>query len=218
MKKRILCYGDSDTWGQIAGTGERRAERWPVVCRRLLGEDFEVLEDGISGRTTVFDHPKSPWLNGLKGLGYALMAHRPLDAVVLFLGSNDVLYTDAEGSADGVAQLVSALVDADNFAHSKLPVFPNGVKVLLIGPPLSHPDIDKVYPGAKIALNAPEICKYEALYSRVAETYCIDFLDSNPYTECSPVDCVHMTGESHVRLGEAIAQKLLQMFNEEVSQ
>ena len=126
MKKRILCYGDSDTWGQIAGTGERRAERWPVVCRRLLGADFEVLEDGVSGRTTIFDHPKSPWLNGLKGLGYALMAHRPLDAVVLFLGSNDVLYTDAEGSADGVAQLVSALVDADNFAHSKLPVFPTG--------------------------------------------------------------------------------------------
>ena len=37
MKKRILCYGDSDTWGQIAGTGERRDERWPVVCARLLG-------------------------------------------------------------------------------------------------------------------------------------------------------------------------------------
>ena len=124
MKKRILCYGDSDTWGQIAGTGERRDERWPVVCARLLGETFEVVEDGVSGRTTVFDHPASPWLNGLKGLGYALMSQRPLDAVVLFLGSNDVLYTDAEGSADGIAQLVSAILDADNFCRTSAPYFP----------------------------------------------------------------------------------------------
>ena len=214
MKKRILCYGDSDTWGQIAGTGERRDERWPVVCARLLGETFEVVEDGVSGRTTVFDHPASPWLNGLKGLGYALMSQRPLDAVVLFLGSNDVLYTDAEGSADGIAQLVSAILDADTFCRTKRTVFPNGVKILLIGPPKSHPDIDKVYPGAKIAVNAPEICKYEALYSQIAARYGIDFLDSNPYTECSPVDCVHMTAESHVRLGEAVADKLRQMLEE----
>ena len=217
MKKRILCYGDSDTWGQIAGTGERRDERWPVVCQRCLGSDFEVVEDGVSGRTTVFDHPGSPWLNGLKGLGYALMSQRPLDAAVLFLGSNDVLYTDAQGSADGIEQLVRAILDADNFCCTKRTVFPGGVKILLIGPPLSHPDIDKVYPGAKIAVNAPEICKYEALYSRIAARYDIDFLDANPYTECSPVDCVHMTGDSHVRLGEAIARKLHEMFNEEAS-
>ena len=217
MKKRILCYGDSDTWGQIAGTGERRDERWPVVCQKHLGDAYEVVEDGVSGRTTVFDHPGSPWLNGLKGLGYALMSQRPLDAAVLFLGSNDVLYTDAQGSADGIEQLVRAILDADNFCRTKRAVFPNGVKILLIGPPLSHPDIDKVYPGAKIAVNAPEICKYEALYSRIAARYDIDFLDANPYTECSPVDCVHMTGDSHVRLGEAIARKLHEMFNEEAS-
>ena len=88
------------------------------------------------------------------------------------------------------------------------------MKILLIGPPKSHPDIDKVYPGAKIAVNAPEICKYEALYSQIAARYGIDFLDSNPYTECSPVDCVHMTAESHVRLGEAVADKLRQMLEE----
>lgn len=214
MKKRILCYGDSDTWGQIAGTGERREQRWPVVCRQELGERYEVVEDGIGGRTTVFDHPGCPWLNGLKGLGYALMSQRPLDAVVLFLGANDVLYTDAAGSAAGAEQLVEALLDADHFCRTKRQVFPKGAKILLICTPLSHPDIDKVYPGAKIAENAPELHKYAELYSRVAEKYGIDFLDAKLYADCSPVDCVHMTGQSHVRLGKAIAQKLRQMLEE----
>lgn len=214
MKKRILCYGDSDTWGQIAGTGERREQRWPAVCRQALGEGYEVVEDGIGGRTTVFDHPGCPWLNGLKGLGYALMSQRPLDAVVLFLGANDVLYTDAAGSAAGAEQLVRALLDADHFCRTKRQVFPKGAKVLLISTPLSHPDIDKVYPGAKIAENAPELYKYADLYRQVAEKYGIDFLDAKLYADCSPVDCVHMTADSHVRLGNAIADKLRQMLEE----
>lgn len=211
MKKRVLCYGDSDTWGQVAGTGERREERWPAVCQQCLGEDFEVVEDGVSGRTTVFDHPSNPWLNGLKGLGYALMAHRPLDVVVLFLGANDVLYTDAEGSAAGAEQLVSAIIDADNFCCCKRPVFPDGAKILLISTPLSHPNINKVYPGAKIAENAPQLYQYAERYSRVAEKYGIDFLDAKRYADCSEVDCVHMTAESHARLGRAIAEKIRQI-------
>ena len=215
MRQRILCYGDSDTWGTIAGSGDRREARWTVVCQQFLGDDYVILEDGLSGRTTAFDHPANPWMNGLKGLGYALMSQRPLDAVVLFLGANDVIYTDAEGSVQGAELLVRAILDADAFCGCKRPVFPNGVKLLLISTPLSHPDIAKVRPGTAVAENAPQLEKYGALYGGLAKKWGIDFLDAKLYAECSPVDCVHMTGESHQRLGKAVAEKLLTMFKME---
>lgn len=45
MKKRIVCYGDSNTWGYIAGSGLRYDEniRWPARMRKALGEAYEVV-------------------------------------------------------------------------------------------------------------------------------------------------------------------------------
>ena len=66
--RHILCYGDSNTWGYTPGSGERHAPdvRWTGVLRRRLGEGWEVLEEGMNGRTTVFDNPMSPGRNGWK--------------------------------------------------------------------------------------------------------------------------------------------------------
>ena len=52
---RILCYGDSNTWGYIPLTEKRYPPevRWTGRLQRLLGPDYQVLEDGLSGRTTI---------------------------------------------------------------------------------------------------------------------------------------------------------------------
>lgn len=56
MSKRILCFGDSNTWGYDGQTGLRFAEdvRWTGVLQSLLGPEYTVLEEGQNGRTTVF--------------------------------------------------------------------------------------------------------------------------------------------------------------------
>lgn len=207
-KMRVLCYGDSDTWGYIAGTGERRDARWTRVCQEALGDGYTVIENGLNGRTTVFDHPSNPWLNGLKGLGYALVSQKPLDMVVLFLGSNDVMYTDAEGSAAGVEKLIDAILDADRFCHVGKSIFPKGPKVLLLAPPLSAPEIHQVRPGSLLAEKAGELEKYAELFEAIAKKRGIHFLDAKLYTKSSPVDCIHIDGESHRALGEAVARKI----------
>lgn len=95
--RHILCYGDSNTWGYTPGTGERHAPdvRWTGVLRRLLGEGWEVLEEGMNGRTTVFDNPMSQGRNGSAYLLTCLETHKPLDLVILMLGTNDLRFTDA---------------------------------------------------------------------------------------------------------------------------
>ena len=66
MQKNILCFGDSNTWGYIPGTGERYAPevRWPGVMAAALGAGYHISEDGLNGRTTGFDFPWADCRNG----------------------------------------------------------------------------------------------------------------------------------------------------------
>ena len=64
--KTVLCYGDSNTWGYspIDGTRYARDVRWPGVLRNELGEGYLVIEEGLNGRTTVWDDPIEGYKNG----------------------------------------------------------------------------------------------------------------------------------------------------------
>ncbi len=90
--KTILCYGDSNTWGYIPATAGRYPPdvRWPGVMRKLLGEKYNVIEEGLNGRTTVWEDPYKPGRNGLELLIPILDSHNPIDLVVVMLGTNDL--------------------------------------------------------------------------------------------------------------------------------
>src|SRR3712207_6385036 len=98
--KRIMGYGDSNTWGYIpveSGPTTRYPAdgRWPGVLKAALGLGYEVIEEGLSARTTDIPDPTLPHISGagLDGSAYlspALATHLPLDLVVIMLGTNDV--------------------------------------------------------------------------------------------------------------------------------
>lgn len=131
--KEILCYGDSNTWGFTPGTGARYpyAVRWPGALGALLGSGCRITENGVNGRTTVFNDPDFPCRNGKTGLGYALCAGKPFDLVILMLGTNDLKFTDAAGAARGAAELVALLQNANARFPGATAVFPQGAKILL---------------------------------------------------------------------------------------
>ena len=95
MTKRIMCFGDSLTWGWtpiesgIPVERYSKEKRWTGILASELGPEYEVLEEGLSGRTTNLDDPIDPRLNGANYLPSALASHLPLDLVVLMLGTND---------------------------------------------------------------------------------------------------------------------------------
>jgi lysophospholipase L1-like esterase len=88
----IVAFGDSNTWGYDPATGGRfpRAQRWPGVLQRGLGPDFEVIAEGLNGRTTVHDDPIEPYRSGADALPPCLMSHAPIDLLILALGCNDL--------------------------------------------------------------------------------------------------------------------------------
>ena len=52
MKKRILCFGDSNTWGYMVSGGRFDEDvRWPMKLQELLGDDYRIIEEGFNGRT-----------------------------------------------------------------------------------------------------------------------------------------------------------------------
>ena len=92
MKRHIVCLGDSNTHGYCADPADcadgslrrfNESERWTCRLQAALGEDFLVLEEGLPGRTTVFDDPVEESLSALPYLYPCLMSHAPVSLLVV---------------------------------------------------------------------------------------------------------------------------------------
>lgn len=213
MKKRILCYGDSNTWGYTPLTGERYDEdtRWTQILARDLGEEYTVLENGLNGRTTVFDDPHVANRNGRDGLPYALLTARPIDLVILMLGTNDLPHTNAYGYSRGLSELALRILNAHIFYKDSARIFRDAPKLLLVSPMTLHPQIDVIAPEGGYRGSYSESCRFAEFTRQVAESYGLPWLDAAQYATPSPADGVHMLPQGHIALGKALAQKLREM-------
>ena len=211
--KTILCYGDSNAWGFVPAMATRYAPdvRWTGVAAGILGDGYRIIEDSISGRTSVYEDPCVNCRCGSAGLGYSLLAHAPIDLVILAVGGNDLKFTDSDGSMRGVARLVDLVRNADAVYDAYSPIFPNGCKILLLGPTVFSPDIPVKRPGHALAGSAEESTKLSEKYRRVAEEKGICFLDELQYAYPSDADCIHLTPEGHAKIGKAVAEKILEI-------
>ena len=201
--KRILCYGDSNTWGYIPGSGERYPEdvRWPTRLQKMLGEEYRIIEEGLNGRTTVVDDPIQPCRCGLEYLRPCLLSHMPLDLVVLMLGTNDTkkrFCLSASEIARGVEQLVTAIKESGAGLEGGTP------KILILSPPLigSYSKNDD-FDGA-----AGKSKNFAAEFSAVAGAHGCGFLDLGRHLSAAENDGVHLTPEQHSLLAEMMREKI----------
>ena len=107
--KTVVCFGDSNTWGYVPGSNGERFTlevRWPARLQAALGQEWAVIAEGPSGRTATVERPDSEGRNGLPYLLPCLLSHAPVDALVIFLGTNDVNYVADDRVARCVARLV----------------------------------------------------------------------------------------------------------------
>lgn len=213
-KKRILCYGDSNTWGYMPGTGERYSpeERWTGRVQSILGSAYTVLEEGLNGRTTVYEDPVNPYRNGLRGLGYALQAVKPLDVAVVSLGTNDLHFTDIQGAVRGIEQILWTLLNANSIYRGSTPVFRKEPRVLLIAPPPLHPMVDTQRTDCLLCGKVADSQQFGTLYRKVAEQFNVPFLNAADFGSVSEIDGVHMTVQCHVAMAEAVSAEIQRIF------
>ena len=217
--KRILCYGDSNTWGFTPGCGVRFDEntRWTKIVQKILGDEYEIIEDGINGRTTVWDHPYlGSYVNGYKGLPFSLFREKPIDLVVMMLGTNDIIYTDAEGTYRGLYKVAKALKNADSVfegdSDGSKNIFVHNPDVLLVAPVVSSESTISDPDGG---FRYRESRKIIEKTKQVAEALSLPFFDASSVAAASNVDGIHMDEENHLKLGKALAEEIRKHFSKE---
>lgn len=88
---RILCFGDSNTYGYRPDGLGRFDEntRWTMRLSKKLGSGYQVVEEGLCGRTTIFDNDVNPGRRGSDHIGMLMESHNPIDLLIIMLGTND---------------------------------------------------------------------------------------------------------------------------------
>ena len=206
--KNILCYGDSNTYGFVPGEGGRYPKdvRWPGRLQAMLGPDYDVIEEGCNSRTTVYFDPKEPWLCGETYLRPCLKSHKPLDTVIIMLGSNDLkhyFYTTPQKIADGAGRLVD--ITREYLATQQ----DAAARIILVAPPLILPGIESAFDDDEHHADAaPASREFASEYLRVAKEKGCDYLDAAAICEISPLDCIHMTADAHAALAKALLNML----------
>lgn len=209
MIRRILCFGDSNTYGycadpqDTAGVGGRftREERWPCLLQAALGPGFLVLEEGLTGRTTVYPDLVEGVPSGLESLPACLEAHTPIDLLLFMLGTNDTKERFGAGPDDiarGMERLIRIAQAAPCWRGSQTSSCSprrhrpgDGHAGVL---PVHGPGLPGKVPGAGR--------RYRGLARRLG----CRFLDAGESSELSPADWMHLTRRGHRLLAERLAQ------------
>lgn len=203
--KRILCFGDSNTWGYDPETDKRydNKTRWPCVMGSILGDKYEIVEEGLNGRTTVWDDPVEGLMSGLNYLKPCLLSHKPLDSVIVMLGTNDLkdrFCVSAYEIAKSAGRLVQMIQASDTGPQGAAP------DVLIIAPPpivIGSNGLDTRQHGLEKSQ------QFASEFEDVAETLGCGFANAGDFIESSPVDGIHLSAESQRQLGRAIAKVML---------
>lgn len=207
--KQILCFGDSNTWGYDGETRKRLpwGKRWTSLLQEKFdvekaasSEKVRIIEEGLCGRTTVFEDPLRDGRRGTALLPTLLETHEGVDAVLLMLGTNDCK-TVFGASAEVIGKGISRLLD-------QISAYAPGTKVLLISP---------IYLGEKVwqegfdqefSRESIKISKeLEGVYERIAREKQVEFMKAASYVSCCDADQEHMNAYSHQIFASAVYER-----------
>lgn len=214
MTRILLAFGDSNTHGTppitVRGLHARFpvGTRWPTVTAKALGPDWQLVEEGLPGRTATptADPVMGAHMDGQTGLRIALASHGPLDLLTIMLGTNDQKTHFGQDAAAITANIAGLLAIArSDDAKARHPA----MHILLICPPavLEQGTFAESMMGA-----APTSALLPTQYATLAARWGVGFLDAGKHIQSSPDDGVHLDAASHVTLGKAVARRIEQMF------
>ena len=194
----ILCFGDSNTYGyKPDGTGRFDTDtRWTSLLQKKLGADHRVIEEGLCGRTTVFQDDLREGCRGLDLIGVSMEMHTPIDLLIVMLGTNDckTRYNASAGTiAKGLAQVDLLVISPIHLGEG-------------VGDPGFDPEFDE---------KSVEVSKKLAEeYHKVALLHHAAFLDASAFASPSTTDREHLDAAGHAALANAIYEKVIDMQKE----
>jgi lysophospholipase L1-like esterase len=206
--RSVLCYGDSNTYGQVPGGSplERYGhdERWAGVMGQALEGRWHIVEEALSGRTTVRDDPvEGAHKNGRTYLRPCLQSHMPLDLVIVMLGTNDLKARFNQPPSEvamGIGCLIHDIKEFLPGPDGKIP------EIMIVSPP---PMLDDIKEWHSIFNGAQEKSRTLALeFEIIADSLEVHFFDAGSVVSCDPRDGFHINKQAHAALGKALAREV----------
>ena len=206
--RSLLLFGDSNTHGTMPmpdldfdGRFDRD-ERWAGRLAKLIPE-WEVIAEGHPGRTTVHDDPvEGAHRNGLTVLPALLESHKPLDLVLIMLGTNDLKARFSVNACDialSLERLVRGIKGSDAGPGGTAP------GVLLVAPP---PILETGCLAGVFAGGAAKSASLAAEIAAAAARAGVAFLDAGQVVRVSPIDGIHYDAEANPALAKAFAAEI----------
>jgi lysophospholipase L1-like esterase len=209
--KRILIYGDSYTFGKIPGAGRYDIEtRFTGILQKTLGNNYEVIEEGLRGRVIEGENAFFPYRNGLQQFDGIFGSHLPLDLIIFFLGTNDTnsgSQKSAEEIINGYNQYLEKINWWTNHLGFSIP------KIIVVSPPnineeASYKSLKDIFKGSQNKLR-----QFPNLLNNFAIKNNILFFDASNIVEVSEIDGIHLNEESNKTLGEKLAEFIKENLN-----
>lgn len=206
--KNILCFGDSNTFGlKPDGTGRYDFNiRYPGVLQNILGNNYNVIEEGLPGRTTIFEDKKRPFRKGIDYIVPCVQSHNPLDYVIIMLGTNDCKTANnasAEEIASGLTKIITTVKNnTDAYIIIISPIY--------LGEKIGTEGYDLEFNQQSIA-TSKELSKH---YLKVAEKYGCGFIDCAKIALASKIDEEHLDETGHSNLGKQVANFIINLEKE----
>lgn len=201
--KTVLAFGDSLTWGFDAENQARHAyeDRWTSVLQKGLGHGVRVIAEGLNGRTTAYDDNLADCdRNGARVLPTLLETHKPIDLVVIMLGTNDLKRTvvgHAVEAMKGIERLVKLVRNHDWGFDYEAP------EILIVSPPVVRETANAVY-AAMFRGAIAESAMLASLYRDFADEAGCGFFDAGSVAETTPVDGIHLNAENTRAIGRGL--------------
>lgn len=210
---KVLCYGDSNTWGYISGSDHQRygnEERWTKILAKMLGNNFEIIEEGLNSRTLISNdtRPGKEGKNGYEYLIPCLDTHDPINLVVLMLGTNE-LKNVYNKEAEEIGKMLEEYF-VKTILNRKSQLKESYPKLLIVAPPIVNENQEYCKAQNKYLGAMEKSKRLNNIYKEIAERYNCYFL-SNEGLETG-IDGVHLTKESHRKLAERLEEKITQIF------
>jgi len=199
--KKILCFGDSNTFGFIPGSGARydANSRWTGVLATLAKGKFEIIEAGCNNRTCFSDNPEGEIFTGYKILPSLLSAD--LDCVVLALGINDLQFF-FNPTLEEVQKGMENLIDIARKGAPK-------AKILVVAPSKILPELLSGYFVCQFDEVSIEKSSHIAeIYAKSARDKGCDFIDLEAVAKPSSKDGLHYDKNGHHKVAQAMYEKL----------
>jgi lysophospholipase L1-like esterase len=222
----VLIFGDSNTWGYDCKSLSRYPTKlqWPNILQNILGNRFNIIADGLNGRTVAH----TGWalfadgeyeVCGRNQLPAVVHSHKPLDLILVALGANDVqekYHTKPIDIAWGIQTIVRDIQKMSNIGRFRME---NMVACDKIPPKilvLSLPVIKYFEPYGSIYHLPRDVFEKAAATNELLPIFCgrvgVDYLDIQP-VGISDIDGLHFTLEQQPFLAELVAQKIAAMFS-----